>query len=401
MGRRRNLTLCGLLVLCLLAAPGAAFGETATGPAISGPEQEADMPDLAVAAKGAVLLDAGSGTVLYEQNAYEELPPASITKIMTMLLVLEAEDAGKITLEDPVTISERAAGMGGSQMYMEPGETHTIDELLMGMAMASANDACVAVAEYVGGTEEIFVEMMNSRAAELGMEHTHFVNTNGLPAADHYSCACDIAVMSRELLKHEEIAGHLTTWMAELNVGLPGKETSFGLTNTNRLIKRYSGATGVKTGFTQDAGYCLSGSAAKGDLSLIAVVLGCESTEIRWTETMRLLDYGFATYAGVSVAEAGDLLGTVAVEKSDPDQITVAVEEEVKVLVKKGEENSVTWEARFFDGLQAPLAEGEPVGELVLFQNGEETERRQLVAAEAAERAGLPELYRRLLHTLV
>ena len=186
-----------------------------------------------VAAKGAVLIDAETGEVLFQQDAHKELPLASVTKVMTMLLVMDAVDEGKITLDDKVTISERAASMGGSQMYMEPGETHTVAQLMEGVAMASANDGCVALAEYVAGSEEIFVERMNERAAELGMKDSHFVNTNGLPVADHYSSAYDIGLMSKELYKHEETHTWFTTWQSTITVGLPGKEKEFGLTNTN------------------------------------------------------------------------------------------------------------------------------------------------------------------------
>ena len=210
---------------------------------------------LAETAKSAILIDSGSGTVLYEKNSHERLAPASITKIMTMLLTLEAIDQGRIALKDEITISQRAASMGGSQMYMEQGEQQAVETLLKGMAIGSANDACVACAEYVAGTEEIFIEMMNKRARELGMEDTNFVNTNGLPAADHYTSAYDIGLMSKELLKHKIAHEWFNTWQTKVLVGLAGKkQTEFELTNTNRLIKLYPGANGIKTGFTQEAG---------------------------------------------------------------------------------------------------------------------------------------------------
>ncbi|MBO5666216.1 MAG: D-alanyl-D-alanine carboxypeptidase, partial [Firmicutes bacterium] len=240
--------------MALLLAATASLG---TVPVSYGGELPADG-SLDIQAKSALLMDVNTGTVLYEQNAYEELPPASVTKVMTMLLALEAVKRGQFSLEDTTVISERAASMGGSQMYMEPGEVHTVEELFQGASICSANDACVALAELTRGTEEVFVESMNARAKELGMDHTHFVNTNGLPAADHVSCAFDIAVMSRELLKYPEPRKWFSTWQTTINVGLPGKEKEFGLTNTNKLIRSYQGANGVKTGFTQDAGYCLS-----------------------------------------------------------------------------------------------------------------------------------------------
>lgn len=368
------------------------------------PAAEADEPilDLATTAKGAVLLDADSGTFLYEKNSHESLPPASITKIMTMLLVLEAVDRGQITLQDQVTISERAASMGGSQMYMEQGEQQKVETLLKGMAIGSANDACVACAEYVGGTEEIFVEQMNKRAKELGMKDTHFVNTNGLPVEGHHTSAHDIGLMSKELLKHQQVHEWLTTWQTTVLVGLSGKEqTEFGLTNTNRLIKLYPGANGIKTGFTQEAGYCLSGSATKEELTLISVVLGCDTTQHRWAESMKLLDYGFASYESAKMANKGEVLGTITVEKGDPYQVNVVALDDIKYLMKKGEASQITRSAIIFDNIKAPLAVGDPVGELVI-QKGEQEVARYPLTVEADVRpVGLVKLYIRMFETLI
>jgi D-alanyl-D-alanine carboxypeptidase (penicillin-binding protein 5/6) len=240
-------------MICLIvAAVPCAGGDTAA----LGVSATDDAAGMEVDAKSAVLIDSGSGAVLFEKNSHDRLPPASVTKVMTMLLIMEALDEGRISLEDTVAISERAAGMGGSQMYMEPGERHKLETLMTGIAVASANDACVAVAEHHSGTADIFVEHMNKRAAGLGMADTHFVNTNGLPVADHYSSAYDIALMSRELVKHEKIRDWFGLWTTTVTVGLPGKQqTELGLTNTNRLIKTNPGANGIKTGLTQEAGY--------------------------------------------------------------------------------------------------------------------------------------------------
>ncbi len=357
---------------------------------------------LAQTAKSAVLLDADSGTVLYDKNSHEKLPPASITKIMTMLLTLEAIDRGQISLDDKVTISQRAASMGGSQMYMEQGEQQPVETLLKGMAIGSANDACVAAAEYVAGTEEIFVEAMNKRAQDLGMKDTHFVNTNGLPAENHYTSAYDIGLMSKELLKYKIAHEWFNTWQTKVLVGLAGKEqTEFELTNTNRLIRLYPGANGIKTGFTQEAGYCLSGSATKEDLTLIAVVLGCDTTHNRWGETMKLLDYGFATCESAVLAKQGEILGTITVEKGSPPSISATTENDIKLLVKKGEKGSVTMETSLFDNIKAPLKAGSPVGELIALNNGAEVGRYPLVAAEESKIAGLNEIYKRMLKTLI
>lgn len=357
---------------------------------------------VAETAKSAVLIDSGSGTVLYEKNSHEKLPPASITKIMTMLLVLEAVDRGQISLQDQVTISQRAASMGGSQMYMEQGEQQTVETLLKGMAIGSANDACVACAEYVAGTEEIFVEMMNKRAQELGMKDTNFVNTNGLPVANHYTSAYDIGLMSRELLKHKVAHEWFTTWQTTVLVGLANKEqTEFELTNTNRLIKLYPGANGIKTGFTQEAGYCLSGSATKDDLTLIAVVLGCDTTQHRWGETMKLLDYGFAICESAVLAKQGEVLGSIIVEKGSPTTMNAIADSDISLLVKKGERDQVTTEVILFDKLKAPVKAGDKVGELIALKDGQEVGRYTLVADSDIEVAKLHEIYIRMLRTLI
>ncbi len=357
---------------------------------------------LAETAKSAILIDAGTGTVLYEKNSHEKLPPASITKIMTMLLVLEAVERGQISMGDLVTISERAASMGGSQMYMEQGEQQTVETLLKGMAIGSANDACVACAEYVAGSEEIFIEKMNKRAEELGMKDTHFVNTNGLPVADHYTSAYDISLMSKELLNYKAAHQWFTTWQTKVLVGLAGKEqTEFELTNTNRLIKLYPGANGIKTGFTQEAGYCLSGSATKEDLTLISVVLGCETTKRRWAETMKLLDYGFATCESAVIARQGEAMGMVTVEKGSPGMVNAIAHKDINLLVKKGERDGITTEVVLLPRLKAPLRAGDQVGELVAFKDGEEVGRYPLVADGDVNMAGLPEIYIRMLETLI
>lgn len=270
------------------------------------------------------------------------------------------------------------------------------------MAIGSANDACVACAEYVGGSEQIFVEMMNKRAKELGMKDTNFVNTNGLPVADHYTSAYDIGLMSKELLKHPEVFEWLTTWQDTVLVGLKDKEqTEFGLTNTNRLIKLYPGANGIKTGFTQEAGYCLSGSATKGDLTLISVVLDCETTQQRWGESMRLLDYGFATYESAKVAQKGEIVGTISVEKGSPNIVNAIASEDIKMLVKKGEAANITRTAILFEKVKAPIAEGDPIGELIVLKGEEEVGRFPLTAETEVKTVGVFEIYIRMLKTLI
>lgn len=356
---------------------------------------------LKVDAKSAILIDAGSGQVLYEQNSHEKLPPASVTKVMTMLLALEAVDRGQISMDDKVTISERAASMGGSQMFMEAGEQQTVETLLKGMAIASANDACVGIAEYVGGTEEIFVERMNQRAQELGMKDTHFVNTNGLPVADHYTSAYDIGLMSCQLIKHPQTKEWFNTWQTNVTVGLPGKkQTELGLTNTNRLIRLYPGANGIKTGFTQEAGYCLSGSAEKNGLTLIAVIMGSPSSKIRFAEAGRLLDYGFANYESVSLAKAGEVMGQNQVDKGKPGYVRAAAQEDISILMKKGGAKGITSKVMLKKRLTAPISAGDPVGELVVYQNKKEIGRYPLVSQDDVEKAGLLDFYIRMIKTL-
>jgi D-alanyl-D-alanine carboxypeptidase (penicillin-binding protein 5/6) len=314
---------------------------------------------------------------------------------------MEAVNRGQVTLEDKITISERAASMGGSQMYMEPGEQHSLEELMFGIAMVSANDACVAVAEHVAGSVEIFVEKMNQRAAELGMENTNFVNTNGLPVANHYSSAYDIAVMSRELMKFPICKEWFTTWQHSIKVGLPGRETEFGLTNTNRLIRQYTGADGIKTGFTQDAGYCLAGSATRGEMTLIAVILGSPSSQVRFHEVGEMLDYGFAAYDTVKIAEKGEPTGILRIEKGSPEILNAVAGEDIFILVKKGEQDGITTGLALNPKVKAPLEKGQKLGDVIIFENGKEIEKYPLVAEEKVEKASFSQLYIRMMKNLI
>lgn len=351
---------------------------------------------LAIEAKGAVLIDAESGEVLFEQDSHKELPPASVTKVMTMLLVMEAADDGRITLDDEVTISERAASMGGSQMYMEAGEKHKVRELMEGVAMASANDGCVALSEYVAGSEEIFVERMNKRAEELGMRDTHFVNTNGLPVANHYSSAYDIAIMSKALYAHKETHQWFTKWQSTITVGLPGKEKEFGLTNTNKLIKAYPGCNGIKTGFTSDAGFCLSASAVRGDTHLIAVVLGCETSKIRNAQVAKLFDYGFANFEAATVAEKGQKMAQMEVSKGTPQQLDVVTLQKITALAPKGKTDSVTTRIELKDHVKLPLEKGSTVGWMIVLKDGKEIGKYKLVSDKKIEKASFKELVCRM-----
>ncbi len=359
-------------------------------------KQQNETEPFEVAAKAAVLIDADTGSVLFQQNAHEELPLASVTKVMTMLLVMDSVDSGKITLDDEVTISQRAASMGGSQMYMEAGETHTVSELLKGVAMASANDGCVALAEYVAGSEEIFVEKMNEKAKELGMRDSHFVNTNGLPVAEHYSSAYDISIMSKELYKYDEIRKWFTTWQDNITVGLPGKEKEFGLTNTNKLIKQYQGCDGIKTGFTSDAGYCLSASASRGDTKLIAVALGCETADIRNKEISKILDYGFASYETYVVAEKGTYMEELDVERGNPQKVKAVADRRITVLTEKGSSGNIKTKVIIKDKIELPLAKGDEIGKLRVYNGDEKVGEYTLVADSDVKKASFKQLVSRL-----
>lgn len=271
----------------------------------------------------------------------------------------------------------------------------------MGLFHAS-NDACVAMAEWVGGTEEIFVEKMNQRANDLGLKDTHFVNTNGLPVTDHYTSANDIAVMAKELLKFQEPKEWFTTWQTTITVGLEGKkQTELGLTNTNRLIRQYKGATGIKTGFTQDAGYCLAGSAQRGDLSLIAVVMGCTSSKVRFAETGRLLDYGFATYDRVKLADKGAVLGTADIAKGSQQTVNGVTRENVGALVKKGQQDQIKSEIEFKKDLAAPIKEGDEIGTFIIKKNGKLLQTYPLYAQTQVKKMSFMEGYTRMLKELV
>ncbi|SES70280.1 D-alanyl-D-alanine carboxypeptidase (penicillin-binding protein 5/6) [Natronincola peptidivorans] len=353
-----------------------------------------------VDAKAAILIDASTGTILYEKNIHEALPPASVTKIMTMLLAMEALDNNRISLEDKVVISERASSMGGTQIYVEPGEIKTVEDLMKAIAIRSANDASVAIAEHIAGTEEIFVEKMNARAAELGMENTHFVNTNGLPVEGHVTSAYDIALMSKELLKHKEVQRWLTTWMDTVEVGRRTPSVQ-ELVNTNRLIRTYKGITGIKTGSTSEAKYCLSASATRGNNTFIAVVLAAPTSPIRFSEASKLLDYGFANFNTVKVAEKDGDLGTIVVDKGKQQVLHVTVMEDLNVLVKKGEESSIKKEIILPQSIKAPIQKGEKIGEIIVTMDGKEVGKTNLISAENVEHASVFNILNRMFQGMM
>ena len=339
--------------------------------------------DLGLNAKSAILMEESTGNILYESNPDERLPIASVTKVMTMLLIMEAVDSGKISLDDMVTVSENAMSYGGSTMFLETGEQLTVNDMLKGIAVASANDGCVAMAEHLAGSESAFVDMMNEKAKGLGMENTHFMNTNGLDEDDHYSSARDVAIMSRELMKHETIFNYTSIWMDTLRGG------KFQLANTNKLIRFYDGANGLKTGSTSKALCCLSAAAKRNDMQLIAVVLGAPTSAERFASAKSLLDYGFANYAVNTQITAGDEVQKIAVEKGVDKEVGVVAGDSCSTLVKKGQEDNITKEIKIDETITAPIEAGQKIGTMTISRDGEVIADIDLNASSAVEKKGI------------
>lgn len=358
-----------------------------------------DNAPLSVSSKSAILMDVGSGQILYEKNAHDKLPPASVTKVMTMLLICEALDSGKITLDDSVQISDNAASMGGSQIFLEAGEVQKVDTLLKGIAVASANDGCVAMAEYIGGSVESFIDMMNAKAKELNMKDTNFVNTNGLPVDNHYTSAHDIAIMSRELLKHDVISKYLTTWMDQVVVGK--KQITVGLANTNKLIKHYQGATGVKTGFTQQAKYCLSASAKRGDTHLVAVTLGAETSPERFKDATSLLNFGFANYESVKLCSKNDNIATLTLDKADEQKINLVAKEDLSVLIKKGGNKDFTRKIKVNENPTIPIKKGTNLGYVEIYQGKTLVGKVDLVNTKDIQKASYLKMLQRVIDEML
>ncbi len=354
----------------------------------------AQAADLEIPAKSAILMDIATGTVLYEQDANAPLPPASVTKVMTMLLIMEAIDSGKISWEDTVTASESAAAKGGSQVYLKVGEQMSVSDMVKAIAVSSANDCACAMAEHLAGSEEAFVQQMNARAKELGMENTNFVNCTGLdddanPKA-HLTSPPDTATMSRQLLKyHPNIQKFTTIWMDTLRGG------TFGLSNTNKLVRFYPGATGLKTGFTSGAGYCLSASAQREDLGLIAVVMGAETSQNRFAACKTLLDYGFANYALIQPELTAEnavpvKLGAEATVQAIPSGLDA-------VLIDKGQKSSVTTTVEMLPQITAPVSKGQRLGTMTVKAGEQILAQIPLVAETAVPRLTWWQIF---LHTL-
>ena len=352
--------------------------------------------DMQVPGKSALLMDMATGTVLYEQNTHEKLAPASVTKVMTMLLIMEAIDSGKIKWEDTVTTSESAAAKGGSQIYLKVGETMTVSDMVKSIAVSSANDCACAMAEHIAGSEAAFVERMNQRAKELGMNDTNFVNCTGLDdaenAKEHLTSAYDIALMSRELMKnHPDIKKFTTIWMDTVRGG------AFGLANTNKLVRFYRGATGLKTGFTSGAGYCLSATAERDGLGLIAVVMGAETSQERFAACKSMLDYGFANYALVQpeVTE-----GAVPVRLGKENAVKAVPSEPVQLLIDKAQSNQVLVETVLDEEVTAPVSKGQRLGTLTVKVGEQVIKQVPMVADVGVERLGWGDIFVMILRAL-
>ena len=343
---------------------------------------------LNITSGSAILIEQSTGQVLYEHNSHEQLRPASVTKVMTILLIMEALDNGTITLEDNVPCSEKASSMGGSQIWLDTTETLTVHEMLKAICVVSANDCCVAMSEFLAGSEELFVEQMNLKAKELGMNDTCFKNCHGIDEDGHLTSSNDIALMSRELLsKHPKITEYTTIWMDSLRNG------ESELVNTNKIIRNYNGATGLKTGSTSLALFNLSASATRDGLSLIAVIMRGETSAIRFSEAQKLLDYGFSNYEFVECAKAGDIVKTIEINKGTVSSVDVIYETDSGALIKKGEKDNVTTQVVLDEKISAPISEGQKLGEIHYLLNDDVIATTNLIAKQEVKKLTLVNMF--------
>ena len=356
--------------------------------------QEDNMP-LPLSSASALLMEQETGTILLQQNAHQKLEPASVTKVMTLLLVMEAVDSGRLSLDESVPVSAHAAGMGGSQVYLKEGERLSVSDLIKCVAVVSGNDCAVALAERLSGSESAFVEQMNQKAQALGMEDTHFVNCTGLPAPGHLTSAYDIALMSRQLLLHHpDIRQYTTIWTDSIRNG------AFGLTNTNRLIRFYDGATGLKTGFTASAQYCMSAAAQRNGMELIAVVMKAPTTAQRFQDASCLLDYGFANYALLTPQPEGPL-APIDVLLGQSKTVQPQLQRECRLLVEKAQADQITTRVDLARDVQAPVDPGQTLGQFQVYVGEQLRDTVPIVAAQGVERLSVPGLFSQLFRRLL
>ena len=386
-GKVQFLCICMAFILLLTCMTPSAMGSSSSKKADA---VSVEAPAFSLACKSAVLMEASTGMVLYEQNPHESMPPASVTKIMTLLLVMEAIDEGKLHMEDIVTASAHAASMGGSQIFLKEGEQMSARDMIKSVVISSANDAAVALAEHIAGSEEIFVAMMNEKAASLGMKNTNFENTNGLDdtAQNHVTSAADIAIMSKELIKHQEILSFSSVWMDTIRNG------SFGLTNTNRLVRFYKGCNGLKTGSTQKAGFCISVTAERDGMTLICVIMGAESRDIRNQAATQLLDWGFSNY-GIYVSEEENF-DNIPVTGGKIMRINARAPR-FSCVLPKANIGSVEKEMTIPEKVVAPVRAGEAIGEIVYSCAGKEVGRSAVSAVQTSEKIGFWGIFQRIL----
>lgn len=353
---------------------------------------------LAEDAKSAILIERDTGKILYNKNENEKLPPASMTKVMTLLLIMEALDEGQIKKNDMIRVSDRAASMGGSQIFLEAGEEMSINDLLKGVAIASGNDASVALAERIAGSEEAFVKKMNEKVEALGLDNTKFQNTTGLPADNHYSTAHDMAIMAKELLKYETITEYTSIYEDYLR---KGEENEFWLVNTNKLVKFYPGVDGLKTGYTNEAKYCLTATAEKNNMRVISVVIGADTMKKRNATISQMLDYAFNHFETKKLYKKGQSITKLELLKAEEDDTNVVVSESVSTIHKKGEsDGDVKASVKIQGNLNLPLENGEKVGELVLKNNGKVVSKTPLTVDHEVNRASYFTLFKRTLQNL-
>lgn len=348
-----------------------------------------------ITAPSAVLMETSSGKILFEKNPHEQRPCASITKVMTMLLVCEAIDNGKLSLDDTITASAHAASMGGSDIWLEEGETMSADDMIKATVVASANDAAVALAEHLCGSEEVFVEKMNEKASQLGMKDTVFKNCNGLDEDGHITSAYDVAVMSRELMKHEMIFDYTSIWLDNLRDG------KTQIVNTNKLLKTYNGITGLKTGTTNDAGCCMAASATRGDMSLVAVVLGCNSGKERFSDAAALLDYGFANFSVTQLKAPEDLPKTIKVENGMQGNIGIGCDVNASIVLDKNSSSKIVSKIDLPESIEAPVVSGQKLGTVTYSLDGNAVKSFEITALQDAEKISFASVFSVLLNSII